>query len=62
MYSGVIKSPQFGLILAQGLDQDPGSLHKIEKYRSLFCDLDYLEFLGEIGFIKSLKNFPDRLF
>ena len=36
MHSRVIESPQFGLILAKGLDQDPGRLHKIANYRSLF--------------------------
>jgi hypothetical protein len=62
MHSRVIESPQFGLILAKGLDQDLGRSQKIANYRSLFCDLEFLEFLGEIGFITSLKNVPNRPF
>jgi hypothetical protein len=51
MHSRVIESPQFGLILAKGRDQDLGRLHKIANYKSLFCNLEFLEFLGEIGFL-----------
>jgi len=51
----VIESPQFGFILATGLDQDQGRLHKIVKNKSLFCNIEFLEFLGEIGFFEPGK-------
>jgi hypothetical protein len=58
----VIESPQFGLILAKGRDQDLGRSYKIANYGSLGGDLEFLEFLGEIGFSKSLKKVLNRLF
>jgi hypothetical protein len=36
VHSGVVKSPQYGLILAKSVDQDPGNSHKIANYRSIF--------------------------
>jgi hypothetical protein len=36
MQSRVIESPQFGLILVKGLDQDPGRSYQIANYGSLF--------------------------
>jgi len=51
----VIESPQFGFILATGLDQDQGRLHKIVKNKSLFCNIEFLDFLGEIGFLEPGK-------
>jgi hypothetical protein len=62
MHSRVIESPQFGLILAKGRYQDLGRSHKIANYGSLGGDLEFLEFLGEIGFSKSLKKVLNRLF
>jgi hypothetical protein len=62
MHSRGIEYPQFGLISAKGLDQDPGDRTKSRIMDHFFCDLEFLEFLREIGFFMSLKNVPNRPF
>ena len=62
MHSGVRESPQFGLILEKDWIRIWAGRTKSRIRDHFFCDLEFLEFLGEIGFSKSLINVPNRPF
>ena len=58
----VVKSPQFGLILAKGVYQDQGRSQEIANYRSLFLRFRIIRVFRRNGLITSLKNVPNRPF
>ena len=62
MHSRVIESPQFGLILEKDWIMIWAGRTKSRIIDHFFCDLEFLEFLREIGFSMSLKNVPNRPF